>query len=59
MGGCEMTILGGLEGGNRHATEKLKNDYGLNGMGLRRKGFGSVICICLPVYWETTERGAE
>ena len=54
-----MTILGGLEGGNRHATKNLKDDYGLNGMGLRRKGFGSVICVCLPVCWETTERGAK
>ena len=54
-----MTILGGLEGGNRHATKNLKDDYGLNGMGLRRDDFDSVICVCLPVYWETIKRGAK
>lgn len=56
---CNMKVWKGRKQAVCYATEKLKDDYGLNGMGLRRKGFGSVICVCLPVCWETTERGAE
>ena len=49
------------KGGNRLfvATEKLKDDYGLNGKRLWHEDSDRALCLYLSVYWETTERGAK
>ena len=54
-----MTILGGLEGGNRHATKNLKDDYGLNGKRLWHEDSDGALCLYLSVYWKTIKRGAK